>query len=81
MTHPQAHEIIYEAWSRENMLIGDWYTSVIAPIDTQLDNMKYVAGMCPNAEALAKKTLNLPTHINISMDDAKRIVYFLKKYI
>ncbi|MBX4201026.1 aminotransferase class I/II-fold pyridoxal phosphate-dependent enzyme [Candidatus Parcubacteria bacterium] len=80
ITHPKAHEIIYEAWSKENILIGDWYTSVIAPIDTQLDKMKYIPGMCPNAEHLAKKTLNLPTHINISMDDAKRIVHFLKKY-
>ncbi len=80
ITHPKAHEIIYEAWSKQNILIGDWYTSVIAPIDTQLDKMKYEPGMSPNAERLAKRTLNLPTHINISMDDAKRIVEFLKQW-
>jgi dTDP-4-amino-4,6-dideoxygalactose transaminase len=78
--HPQAHEIIYEAWNKENILIGDWYTTVIAPDDTQLNQMKYNQGMCRNAERLAKRTLNLPTHINISMEDAKRIISFLKKY-
>ncbi len=78
--HPKAHEIIYEAWHKENMLLGDWYTSAIAPDDTKMEEMKYEAGMCPNAERLAKQTLNLPTHINISKEEAQRIVNFLKKY-
>jgi dTDP-4-amino-4,6-dideoxygalactose transaminase len=80
VTHPKAHEIIYNAWSQQNILIGDWYTSVIAPIGTRLEAMAYQQGSCPTAENLAKKTLNLPTHINISMDDARRIVDFLKKW-
>ncbi len=78
--HPKAHEIIYEAWHKENILLGDWYTTPIAPDDTKLSEMKYKEGVCPNAEALAKVTLNLPTHINISMEDAQRIVNFLKKF-
>ena len=80
VTHPKAHEILYDAWHKENMLLGDWYTSVIAPFDTKLDEVKYTMGSCPNAERLAQKTLNLPTHINISMEEAKRIVTFLKKW-
>ena len=88
ITHPKAHEILYDAWYKENILLGDWYTSVIAPDDTQLDKMQYRQGLCPNAEYLAKKTLNLPTHINISLrprlgqaiSDAQRIADFLKKY-
>lgn len=78
--HPQALEILYEAWNQENMLLGDWYRSPIDPHDTQLTEMKYEKGMCYNAERLAKHTLNLPTHINISMDDAKRVVNFIKKW-
>jgi dTDP-4-amino-4,6-dideoxygalactose transaminase len=58
--------------------LGDWYTTPIAPFDTKLEEMHYKIGMCPNAEWLAKRTLNLPTHINISDKDAKRIVNFLK---
>jgi dTDP-4-amino-4,6-dideoxygalactose transaminase len=75
--HPKAHEIIREAW-RKNILIGDWYDKVIAPHDTKLDKMKYKAGFCPKAEKLATETFNLPTHINISKQDAEKIIQFLR---
>ncbi len=77
--HPKAHEIIKKAW-RQNILIGDWYDSVIAPADTRLDKMGYIKGSCPEAEKLAKETFNLPTHINISKDDAKKIIKFLQPW-
>ncbi len=80
VTHPKAHEIVYEAWHKQNILLGNWYTSPIDPKDTQLDKMQYKPGLCPNAENLAQKTLNLPTHVNISMEEVQRIVDFLKKY-
>lgn len=78
--HPKAHEIIYDAWHNENILLGDWYTTPIAPDDTKMEEMKYRGGICPNAERLSKITLNLPTHINITMEDAKRIVKSLQKF-
>ena len=78
--HSKAHEIIYNAWHKQNILLGDWYTTPIAPFDTKLDEVKYINGSCKNAEELSKMTLNLPTHINISQKDAERIVKFLKKY-
>ncbi len=78
--HKKAHEIIYEAWHKQNILLGDWYTTPIAPFDTKLDEMKYKKGVCQNAEELAETTLNLPTHINILQKDAERIVNFLKKF-
>lgn len=77
MKHKDAHEIIRKAWNN-NILIGDWYTSPVAPDDTRLEKVGYVLGTCPKAERLAKVTLNLPTHINISEKDAKKIVEFLK---
>ncbi len=78
--HRKAHEIIYESWHKQNILLGDWYTTPIAPFDTKLEEMRYTPGSCKNAEELAKITLNLPTHINISLKDAERIVNFLKKW-
>lgn len=78
--HSKAHQIIYSAWHKENILLGDWYTAPIAPNDTQLKAIKYKMGDCSNAEKLSKETLNLPTHINISISDAQRIVNFLKKW-
>jgi dTDP-4-amino-4,6-dideoxygalactose transaminase len=78
--HKDAHDIIYEAWHKQNILLGDWYTTVIAPFDTKLEEMHYKKGMCINAERLSKITLNLPTHINISRENTERIVNFLKKW-
>lgn len=77
--HPDAHEIIRKAW-RSNLLIGDWYTSPVAPHDTKLDAVGYVMGSCPNAERLAKTTLNLPTHIHITKKEADTIIQFLKSF-
>lgn len=77
--HQKAHQIIKKAW-RENLLIGDWYDKVIAPHDTKLDKLQYQLGSCSVAEKLATETFNLPTHINISQEEAKIIVEFLKQW-
>ena len=75
--HSQAQNIIKKAW-KKNLLIGDWYTSPIAPDDTNLDKMEYKIGSCPKAEKLARETFNLPTHINIKKDQADKVVRELK---
>ena len=77
--HPKAHDIIKKAW-QNNLLIGDWYTSPIAPADTQLDKIDYNIGSCPKAEKLSKETFNLPTHINVSKEDAQKVIDFLKQW-
>ena len=74
--HPKAHEIIKKAWA-QNLLLGDWYTTPIAPHDTKAEKMGYQRGGCPVAEKLAKITLNLPTHIGITKKDAEKILAFL----
>ncbi|MCH8244334.1 aminotransferase class I/II-fold pyridoxal phosphate-dependent enzyme [Patescibacteria group bacterium] len=77
--HQKAHEIIKKAW-RQNLLLGDWYTTPIAPHDTQIEKMGYEWGSCPVAEELAKTTLNLPTHIRIAEKEAGKIIQFLKSF-
>ncbi len=77
--HLKAHEIIKSAWQK-NLLIGDWYTTPIAPHDTRLEKVGYALGSCPQVEKLSKIVLNLPTHINISEKEAKIIVKFLKQF-
>lgn len=57
-----------------------WRKTPIVPLDTDLSKMEYVLGSCPKAENIAKNIINLPTHINISKETAKRIVNFLKSY-
>ena len=79
LKHPKAHEIIKYFW-KKNILIGDWYTSPLAPKDTDLEKLQYEKESCPKAEKLARTTFNLPTHINISEKEAKKIVNLLKEY-
>ena len=77
--HPKAREIIRKAW-RKNLLIGDWYTTPVAPHDTKLEKVYYLLGCCPKSEELSRKSFNLPTHINISRKEAKKIIDFLKSW-
>lgn len=75
--HPRAHAIIKKTWAR-NLLLGDWYTSPVAPEDTQLDKLRYEKGSCAVAERLAQTTLNLPTHIHVKEREVVAITRFLK---
>lgn len=78
--HPNAQSILKQA-RKSGLYLGDWYTSVIAPADTDLTAMRYTPGSCPNAERLSREVLNFPTHIRITQDDAKRVVQFLSDRI
>lgn len=75
--HP---ERIIELAKKENIILGDWYNSVIAPVQKRLDRWGYHYGMCPKAEILALQSLNLPTNISTTKEDALRIVEFLQKF-
>jgi len=64
---------------RKNQIyLGDWYRQPIDPIQTNLKQLNYSWGLCPKAEKLVSKIINLPTHINISEDDARLIVNYIK---
>ena len=77
--HLKAHAILKKAWAR-NLLLGDWYTTPVAPHDTQLEKVGYVKGSCPTAEKLSQTTFNLPTHIRITEKEANKVVQFLKSF-
>ncbi len=66
---------------KEGILLGDWYNSVIAPHDAHEDTMGYTKGSCPQAEKLAKKSLNIPTHFHIAQKDQEKIIKLLNTYV
>jgi dTDP-4-amino-4,6-dideoxygalactose transaminase len=66
---------------RKIYLDDGWRKSPIVPPDTDLKKMKYNLGSCPRAEKIAKSILILPTHINISLEDAQKVVNVLKNII
>ena len=71
-------KILEAARKRKIYLDDGWRKSPVIPPDTDISKMKYIFGSCLQAEKIAKRILNLPTHINISLEDAKKIVEFLK---
>ena len=60
--------------------LGDWYNNPIAPLKQPLKISFYQKNSCPNAERAVKITVNLPTHINISIDEAKEIIEIIKNF-
>lgn len=65
---------------KDKIFLNDgWRKSAVVPQDTNLEKMEYLNN-CPKAEKVAKKIINLPTHINISQDNALRIIKLLKDY-
>lgn len=71
-------EILQKLRRKKIFLDDGWRKSPVIPSDTNIDKMKYPFGSCPQVEKVAQNIVNLPTHINISQEGAKKIVDFLK---
>ena len=56
-----------------------WYDSPIAP-KKYLSQTDY-SGQCPTAEVTSSEILNLPTHINVSEKDAKKISQLINQWL
>ncbi|MBU4299567.1 aminotransferase class V-fold PLP-dependent enzyme [Patescibacteria group bacterium] len=80
LTNKNTDEILEKARKRKIYLDDGWRKTPLVPPDTEIAKMEYNLGSCPRAEKIAKNIINLPTHINISQKDAKRITNFLKNY-
>jgi len=69
---------LIQAARNKNIILDDWYNPSIAPVGVENAAIGYVSQSCPNAEKISQLSLNLPTNINTSAEDAKRIVEFIK---
>lgn len=63
-----------------NIHVGDWYTTPIAPAKVDMEAIGYLLGTCPVSEKICNKVLNLPNHVNISEKDAQKIVNLIREY-
>jgi perosamine synthetase len=66
---------------KKTFLDDGWRKRNIVPPDCNYSKLLYVQGMCPKAEWIAKHIINLPTSINISLEEAKYIAESLKEII
>jgi dTDP-4-amino-4,6-dideoxygalactose transaminase len=66
-------ELLAKLKQHQIYLSDIWYKR---PVDTgRLHHIShYQEGSCPHAEALSEQIINLPTHINIDIEKAKKIV-------
>jgi perosamine synthetase len=56
-----------------------WYDAPIAP--KKYMHLTDYAGQCPNAEKVATSLINLPTHINVSPEEAEQIASIIKPHV
>lgn len=66
---------IFKRARQQEIYLGDWYTTVLAPKAVDYGAVGYTLGSCPNAERLSKETLNLPTHTGITKEMITRIIH------
>jgi len=71
-------ENMLEKMKKNDIFLNDgWRDGIIVPPQTNTKTMQY-KNDCMNAEKLVKKILILPTHVNISIKDAKKIINIIK---
>ncbi len=75
---PKAEQAL-RAGKAEGLYLGDWYTTAIAP--QGVDYARICYHECPMAEVAAKETLNLPTDIHITREDAARLITFVQRFL
>ena len=74
----ETNDILKQARKQKIFLNDGWRKAVVVPLDTDQRKMGYRRGICPVAEDIANRIINLPTHIGITKENAEKIVNFLK---
>ena len=69
---------ILETAKKNHIILGNWFSGPVSPEEVNLKAVGYQKGDCPVAEKVGKMSLNLPTHHRITLEDAEKIVNFLK---
>lgn len=74
----KAEKILNIARERK-MLLGNWYKNIIDPEGVDLEKLGYKKGSCPNAERMAKLSVNLPTYPKLSAEQLNAIACLFKE--
>jgi len=62
------------AAKNSGIILGDWYSSPIAPLDIAIEKTEYVPGECGHCEKINSRMINLPTHYSLKEKDLEKIV-------
>ncbi len=78
--HIKNRDQVLDAARNQNMLLGDWYDAPLVPSSSNFWAFQYIPGSCPNAEAISKEILNLPTYPTLTNTQVNDVILFLKQY-
>jgi dTDP-4-amino-4,6-dideoxygalactose transaminase len=78
---PNHSEAVLKKMHAQGILLGDWYRTVLAPVDCDPASVFYKSGSCPIAETATKRIINLPTSVTTSLEDARTIIAALTRAI
>ncbi|MFH1833069.1 MAG: DegT/DnrJ/EryC1/StrS family aminotransferase [Candidatus Levyibacteriota bacterium] len=72
---------IINFFKRKGIYLGKWYSETVGPKGVSFKSIYYRQGLCPNAELIAKKIINLPTYPVMEPNEEKKIVNLLENYV
>lgn len=70
--------LVHAIARRVGILLGNWYSLPVDPRQVDAQALRYEPGSCPQAEAAARETVNLPTSPVLSLADADRVLVALR---
>ncbi len=73
-------KLVFKKAKQKGVLLGDWYSHIVTPAK-DLKLLKYKTGSCPNAEKLARSTINLPTYPTLSLSQANKVTRIIKENV
>lgn len=76
---PQA-EKLYQFAKKRGVLFNNWYYPPLSPPGTDSQAVGYRPQNCPRAEKIAPQVVNLPTHPQMDLQKAQKVVQIIKDF-
>jgi len=73
-------QALFNFAKNQNIILGKWYNTPVAPMGIVSTVSKYKIGLCPVADKISHNTVNLPTSIHISKKDAEKVVQVIREF-
>jgi len=66
--------------AKNHIILGDWFPGALGPRGVKEEKFGYKKGDCPVAEKVGGRSLNLPTNIKTSEEDAEKVIDLIKQF-
>ncbi|MDP3057188.1 MAG: DegT/DnrJ/EryC1/StrS family aminotransferase [bacterium] len=66
--------------AEKHIILGDWFPGALGPKGIEEEKFGYKKGDCQIAERVGLKSLDLPTNINTSEEDARKVADLIKEF-